>query len=159
MKKINIKIKNSKLLLFVFISIIIIAYFPFCVRAEGATSEEEILSDFGEVIGELSEEVKEKLPTEINTDELGTEIVKMTSAEYLLDIVGEILDVELSSAVKLLSSLFAILVLCGIFMTAKDSFGDSAIPGAVRFCTVSILLAIVIRNQYDLLIKVKEYFK
>ena len=127
--------------------------------SESAESGEISLDGFSEVV---PDEVKDKLPQGMELDDIesfGKGVEDMTATSYVFSVIRDIFGSELSGAIKLFARLMVIIVLGGIFGTLKESFGESAIPLAVRFCTVSAIMALIMQSQYQLLIRVKEYFE
>ena len=137
------------------------------VRADAAELDLSESDEAGEISLDgleeaLTNEVKDKLPMGMELDDIesfGKGVEGMTATSYLFSVIKEILGGELSGAVKLFSRLMVIIVLGGIFGTVKESFGESAIPLAVRFCAVSAIMALIMQSQYQLLVRVKEYFE
>ena len=140
--------------------IILILLSSTCVTAFASDStEDEVMENLGELLDELPDGVKDKLPQSIENEEgIDNTILEMTDASYILGVVKEILGVEFSASLKLFTSLIGIIVIFGIFGVSKNSFGDSAIPTAVRFSGVCAVMLIVVQTQYEGLLKVKEYF-
>lgn len=133
-----------------------------CVSsAEEKDGEEKALEDFGDVIEELPDDIKNKLPEAVadGGEDIGEGVLEMTDATYLFGVLREILGIELSSSTKLFVSLLGLIVIVGIFGAAKNSFGDSAMPVAIRFLSVSTLMLTVVRTQYSCFLRVQEYFE
>jgi len=153
------KIKG-KICFCVFIITVAFAILTLNIVAADENIEDKVYSDFFEIIESLPETVTRFLPNDIYSAEsnAGEEILHMTNASFLWGVIQEILGVELRSAIKLLASLMALMIIAGVFGVVKSSFGDSSIHTAFRFCTVAVIMIIVIGSQYANFVRVKEYF-
>ena len=130
--------------------------------AENESAEDQALEDFEEIIEGLPSDVKDKLPDSLadsGGENIGDGVLEMTNVTYLLEVLQDILGIELSSATRLFVALLGLIVIAGVFGVAKNSFGDSAMPTAIRFLSVSALMLTVIRTQYTCLSRVQEYFE
>jgi stage III sporulation protein AE len=158
-----VDMKNTEVK-FIFFCLVAALFVGICTTYVGANdvqaSTEDIWRDFSEALEGLPPSITENLPDTIaDSDTAGEGVSEMASTGYFIAVIQDILDVQLSSAIKLFASLIAVIIIFSTFGVFKNSFGESALPYAVRFCAISAVLAIILANQYPLLVKVKEYFE
>ena len=158
-------LKNKKGLIKSILSIVVFICFTLLfdlnISAAESVGGEELFSEFSQIVEDLNGEIKDKLPNDIDMDgaSLGEGVSKLTQAPYIFGVLQEVLGTELSSSLKLLMSLITFLGIAGIFGALKNSFGESAMPSAVKFCTVSVTMAIIMKAQYGCFVRVSEYFE
>ena len=142
-----------------FAALIILALL-FAVTVTTYANEDEILNDFKNLIDEMPDDVKDRLPDDMeNKESIEKGVLEFTQISYILNVIKEILGVEFASSSRLFAALVGLIAILGISGAAKNSFGDSAIPMAVRFAGVSAVMLTVVQTQYECLLKVKEYFE
>lgn len=132
----------KKIIFFVFF-----ACLSFClcspISAEDVTT---IPEEFFEVIDELPSEVSDRLPSEMlskSSDEISAAVERMSTPEYLLSLVRDVIGKEIKSKLSLFCSLIGLLLISAIFNSMKNGLMESALSRAVGFCSVSIIFALL----------------
>lgn len=129
------------------------------------------LTVWGTTLGEVPEGVPDwesRLPEEIasllpegmaseNTEELGKAAMEMTSPQWLLSVVGELVEVGWKDALRLFASLVGLLLIASVFGALRRSFSSGGVAEAVRFCSCLGIFALILQWQGERLLEVAEY--
>lgn len=132
----------KKIIFFVFF-----ACLSFCLCSPASAEDvTTIPEEFFEVIDELPSEVSDRLPSEMlskSSDEISAAVERMSTPEYLLSLVREVIGKELKSKLSLFCSLIGLLLISAIFNSMKNGLMENALSRAVGFCSVSIIFALL----------------
>jgi len=157
------KLKN-KAVFFIAIIIGCTLFFAHTVCAEEKKKEgyRLIPEGYSDVIDSLPDDVSDRLPDGIYSDDadvLGDAVAKMSSAEYLLAYIGELLSFGLGDALKLLMTLVGILIISAVFSSFRFSIASESLSRTVSFCTSCALFGCVIGSQISHLERVAVFFE
>ena len=107
-------------------------------------TEGEIPKGYYDAIDRLPNEISDKLPEGIysdNIDEVKNSAEELMSAEYLFSFFSELLSTDIGEAIALLGKICGLLVLSSVFSAIKTSITSSALAAAFEFCTTCSLFA------------------
>ncbi len=98
----------------------------------------------------LPEDIKEYLPNGTLEGEEGffEDVSEMSRGSYVINVILDITGVELGGALKLFFVLSALILLSAVFSAFCEGMSNSALSGAVRFCSVGALISAIIYTQY-----------
>lgn len=130
--------------------------------AEESGTEGKMPEGFDTLTEYLPEEVSERLPSEIASDEAAEveeAILALTDPRALFSLIGDFAGAELQDGLRLLATLCGFLVLSAVFGTVRRSLGSDALSGAVRFCTSAAIFAAIIHMQIQHLQQIRQFFE
>lgn len=132
------------------------------VTAENETEVGETLpEEYIDFLESIPEELRPLLPDGIfSTDasDLGDAIQEMSDFSFLLQTVVSFLGAHLKDALHLLASLAGMLLLCAVSRTAQTALRRETLARAFSFCTNAILLLFLLKNGYQTVLQVHDYF-
>lgn len=135
-----------KRILMFMLSVLLLAWiFSFATFAESA--EMALPEGFGDAIGELPDEVADKLPDELRSDDassVGAALENIASPKYVLELLGELIGDGIGSAITLCATLCGILAIAALCSAIKRSIASDALSGALGFCVSVAVLAVVL---------------
>lgn len=117
--------------------------------------------EFDAVRGALPDEVIEKLPEGMTSDDSGevtAGLSEMLTPAYWARVAEDAIGEVLGQGVHLFAIVCALLILSAIFQTVRTSFSSDSLRNTVRFCTVGGLFAALIQVQYEQLEAVARFF-
>lgn len=135
------------------IMIIVITFALFISFPCEAYAEEEIIPDeYEDFYDSLPDDIKELLPKELladSFDEIGQAAEKMTSWEYIWDLIFEILGFNLKKSFKALLSLVATLILSSILNAIFKTLRNNSIARALKLISGMIIVLVVMELTHE----------
>lgn len=132
----------KKILTFVFIIILLISSSGIAFAEEGYIPDE-----FDEIEDTIPDDVADKIPDGIfsgDTDDFAESVSVLTTWEYILDYVFEILGLNLDQALRVFAITVALLVICSLLNMLKDSFNNSALETVISMISSAAIMATII---------------
>ena len=132
----------KKILTFVFIIILLISSSGIAFAEEGYIPDE-----FDEIEDTIPDDVADKIPDGIfsgDTDDFAESVSVLTTWEYILDYVFEILGLNLNQALRVFAITVALLVICSLLNMLKDSFNNSALETVISMISSAAIMATII---------------
>ena len=123
--------------------------------------EGDMPEGYGELIGDLGDDISERLPDGIfsdDADEVGESVSNMSESGFWFSVTEEILKETLASSAQLFMKLCGLIVLSAIFSAVSRSLSSDSMSSAVRFCSVSAIFASMIYIQTEHLRSVEQFF-
>jgi len=153
---IRVVFKIAVLLLLLFL-------FAACGILSALCAEEGVVipSEFGTVKDALPDEVKDRLPegmTSEDTEKQARALSEMLSLPYWLSVAEDALHEAMGQGIRQLAAVCGLLVLAAVFQTVRKSFASQTLQNTVRFCTVGGLFAVLLEMQYEQLSGVILFF-
>lgn len=155
-------IKTNKKLRYILCSAaLLLCIIPAVLPISGADSTASMPENFGSVYDALPDDVKELLPDGTfsdNVNEVAEAAKKMSTADYIFSVIGEITGAKLGQALRLLAQIVGLLVLSAVFGTFRTSVKSEALSRAVGYCTTCAIFAAIMDIQYRTLCGIEEFF-
>ncbi len=132
----------KKILTFVFIIILLISSSGIAFAEEGYIPDE-----FDEIEDTIPDDVADKIPDGIfsgDTDDFAESVSVLTTWEYILDYVFEIIGLNLDQALRVFAITVALLVICSLLNMLKDSFNNSALETVISMISSAAIMATII---------------
>lgn len=132
------------------------------VSAQGTEAYGEMPEDYGAILEELPEDVRDRLPEGIESEDaetVGEAVQAMTDGTYLLDVLTDLAGVELGQAARLFAKLLGLLLLAALLSRVCGSLGSDALSGTMRFCSTTAIFSAIIYVQFEHLQHVQTFFE
>lgn len=132
----------KKILTLLFIVILVIS-----TSATAFAEEAYIPDEFDEIEDTIPDDVADKIPDGIfsdDTEDFAESVGVLTSWEYILDYVFEILGLHLDQALRVFAITVALLVICSLLNMLKDSFNNSALETVISMISSAAIMATII---------------
>ncbi|MBQ9773185.1 MAG: hypothetical protein IJW30_00800 [Clostridia bacterium] len=133
---------------------------PVAADTESASGE-TLPPTYQDFIGELPEDLTDRLPDGIfsdNSEEVGSAATQMSDFSYLLQTVLSLVGVRLGSCARLLASIAGLLILSAVCKLLQSSFKGEKIARAFSLCTTLIILLALLTQGYESIRSVTDYF-
>ncbi len=127
-----------------------------------SAEETALPSEYYELVEELPQEISERLPEGIysgNTSEVAGGIEELVSAEYLIDFLSGLLEVELGESLALLGKLCGLLLISAVFAVFKSSISSEAISSAFGFCSTCAMFCAIVETLNSQMDSVSLFFE
>jgi len=124
-----------------------------------AVSEEKIFGDFSALTEYVGDEEKELLEQGLSSgdgEETQNALTEMLTPTGIFSMVDAMSVRVLNDAIRLLATLCGLLLLAAVLGALKNSFGGSALSGAVDFLTSAAIFAAILSYQYRYLTEAQE---
>lgn len=128
---------------------------------DAETLPEEILQGYETMLDAVPDEVRDELPDGFssgNADEIAGALSEMLDFSYFLGVISEAIGLSLDDALRLLASLFGILLLSAVFGAFRKSFRSGALGRVVSTVASCAILAAAAETQTELFLQLSEYF-
>lgn len=133
--------------IFVLIFLFIVMTQGFALSAFADEYDISLPDGFGEALQELPDDVSDKLPGDIYSNDaegVGAALESIASPKYVLDLLGNLLGDGIGSAITLCATLCGILVVAALCSAIKRSVASDALSGALGFCVNAIMFAVIL---------------
>ncbi len=127
-----------------------------------AMAESELPKEYYDMLGELPDEVADKLPDAMysqSSESVGEALVELVDTENMFAFIGELAGNGIGDALGVTARLCGILVISAILSALRDSLKSDALASALRFCTSCVLFASVAGLIYEQIHMVELYFE
>lgn len=123
-------------------------FFTFSNSASASNSDSEngLPKEYYDAIESLPPEISDNLPADIyseSSEKVAEGLSKMLSADYFVNMLGNIVSLEISSSVALLGKLCGVILISAIFATLKSSISSEALSRAFGFCSTCTLFGVI----------------
>ncbi len=132
----------KKILTLLFIVILVIF-----TSATAFAEEVYVPDEFDEIEDTIPDDVADKIPDGIfsdDTDDFAESVSVLTSWEYILDYLFEILGLNLDQALRVFAITVALLVICSLLNMLKDSFNNSVLETVISMISSAAIMATII---------------
>ena len=116
------------------------------------TYANEVPEDFEELIDEIPNDVSQLLPDGIfseNLDEFAGAVTEISSWEYILDTVFDILGFNVKKIVNVFAVICSLLVMCSLLNMLKSSIADGILKEALSMIGNSVIVIAIIEISKD----------
>ena len=99
-----------------------------------AENTETIPEEYEEILDSIPDDIADLLPEELftqNPDNIVNVAEKLTSWQYILDYIFNMIGLNIKEAIKVLSIILSILVLCSLLNLLRQSLKNTAINGII----------------------------
>lgn len=134
---------------------------PASAEEPAETLPPELLSGYETMLDAVPDHVKDQLPDGFlsgNTEELSGAVGKMLDFSFFASVFLEAIGVYLDDALRLLASLFGILILSAVFSAVRKSVRSSALGRVVTLVASCTVLAVIADTQAKLFLQLSDYF-
>lgn len=134
---------------------------PAAAEESAETLPPELLSGYETMLDAVPDHVKDQLPDGFssgNTEELSEAVGKMLDFSFFASVFLEAIGVYLDDALRLLASLFGILILSAVFSAVRKSVRSSALGRVVTLVASCTVLAVIADTQAKLFLQLSDYF-
>ena len=122
----------------------------------------EMPSGFGDAVQALPDDVVDKLPEEIYSDDadrVGIALEGIASPKYILELFGELIGDGVGAALSLCALLCSILIVAALCSAIKRSVGSEALSSALGFCVNAVLFAAIVGSVCAQIEMVRNFFE
>lgn len=147
--------------LFVLLALVLVIWQLSTLSAFAEDGDVEMPEGFGEMIEELPDEVADKLPDDIYSEDaegVGAALESIASPKYILDLFGALLGDGIGGAITLCATLCGILVVAALCSAIKRSVASEALSGAIGFCVSASMFAVVLDTLCRQIEMVRGFF-
>lgn len=133
----------------VFAFIILFSTMAMMLTISVSADDTELPSEYYELVEELPQDISERLPEEIyseDTVKVAEGIEKLVSAEYLIDFLSSLFEVELGASLVLLGRLCGLLLISAVFAAFKSSIASATLSNAFGFCTTCAMFGAIVET-------------
>ncbi len=132
----------------VILTAILLMTLPVSAAGQTVTLPEEDWGNFEEAI---PDEIKDMLPSDAWDGDEGffASVEEMSSAEYIMGVILDVLGDKLGSTLKLMLIILALLLISSVFSAVGDGMENSSLSSAMRFCSVGAVISVVVSVQYS----------
>ena len=108
----------------------------------------------------IPDELKDKLPDGAlnDGDSFAQSVSEMSTSEYIVSVVTEILGLELGEAIKLFASLLGVIMISAAFGTVGQGMENSALSLAMRFCSSAAVITVSVSSLYSHFSQLEVFF-
>ena len=108
----------------------------------------------------IPDELKDKLPDGAlnDGDSFAQSVSEMSTSEYIVSVVTEILGLELGEAIKLFASLLGVIMISAVFGTVGQGMENSALSLAMRFCSSAAVITVSVSSLYSHFSQLEVFF-
>ena len=153
----------KKIYIVVFALGIMLSVFVLPVSAKSDDEDEPIIpGEYYEIIDELPKDIADALPEEMyseDIEELSSGLSRMVSAEYLFSFIGELLGIELESAVSVLGKMCGLLLLSALLKNVCSSLSSGALSSAFEFSSTCCIFTAIVGLVYAQIDMVSSFFE
>lgn len=114
------------------------------------------------LLDSVPEDIAELLPEGVfseDPEQLHGAAEQMSSLDYIISCIGQLLGVRLGGALRLFATLLVILLLSALLRSLNTLSGSGSLSAAVKLCTVSAVLGAIISTQYEQLSQVTAFLE
>ena len=137
--------------------------FAILLSCSVSAEESSVLpSEFSELVESLPDEIRDKLPGEIysdDADKIAKAVGEMSNFEYIASLIGEVIGLEIGKKLSLFAILMGVVLLVSIFNSFKSGLIDGALSKAVGFCSSAVIFSLMTTNILSDLGAVKGFFE
>ena len=150
--------------IFIFFVLSVFLSLAFCIPsfAQDGSGYGTIPEDFYGVIGDLPDEVEDKLPNELYSNdpkEVGDGLARMVSVEYVFSFVSELILSEMDGALPLLGILCGLLLISALFNALRHTIASESLSSVFGFCSTCAIFASIASLMYSRLEMLKDFFE
>ncbi len=107
---------------------------------------------YEQLLDGVPDDIAELLPEGVFSDDpaqLHGAAEQMSSLEYIISCIAQLLGVRLGGALRLFATLLVILLLSALLRSLNTLSRSSSLSAAVKLCTVTAVLGAIISTQYE----------
>lgn len=132
------------------------------VHAQPEKGSGSVPDGFDELGGFLPESEEAILPegmTSQNVNDVGNALGEMLSPDRLFRWIGDVVGLQMGTALRLLAFLCGILLLSALFQAIGRGIGTGGVSDAFRFCTTTAVFAAILQAQLSSAEQVEVFLK
>ncbi|MBQ8345404.1 MAG: hypothetical protein IJY42_03960 [Clostridia bacterium] len=132
-----------------------------CFGLTASAAELSLPEEFEQAVETLPDGVADYLPDSFLTEEGVSEeaMTQLTSPQYLLSVVTELLGISLGGAWKLMAAILAFLVLCSFLRETGSSLENRTLCETLRLCSVGGLFLLTVGTLVGHTSEIGLYFE
>lgn len=117
-----------------------------------ATDYDRYGEQYEQMLDGIPSDVVELLPDGLyshDAEQIGQAVEQMSSFDFLLSRVADVLGVGLEDALRLFATLLGLVILSALLRQARTLMRSAALSGAVSFCCTAAMIGAIVALQYD----------
>lgn len=114
--------------------------------------KDQVPEEYEDLLDSLPNDIADMLPEEIfsnNIDDIHQGAQKLTSWEYIFDVLFDLLGINIKSIFKSIAIIIALLVLCSLLSMLKNSTKNMATEHTVNLVSSSVMIITAIQISLD----------
>ena len=140
----------------VFVLLICASMFPAGAANEGLPQIPE--DEWNGFVDSVPEDIKDGLFEGMDREGFGDAVMQMTNGEYIIGVVLDVFGARIGGAFRLFFMICAVLIVSAIFSLISESVDNSATASTFRFCSVGVIISVVIYTQYEHFSMIEDFF-
>lgn len=117
-----------------------------------ATDYDRYGEQYEQMLDGIPSDVAELLPDGLyshDAEQIGQAVEQMSSFDFLLSRVADVLGVGVEDALRLFATLLGLVILSALLRQARTLMRSAALSGAVSFCCTAAMIGAIVVLQYD----------
>ena len=117
----------------------------------------QMSEEYEQMLDGIPSDIAEILPDELfsrDTEQIGAAVEHMSSFDFILSRVADLLSVGLGDAVRLFATLLGLVILSALLRQTRSLMRSSTLSGAVSFCSTATIIGAIVSLQYGQLSRV-----